>query len=115
MCVREGIKNAIFLLLSLLLVVGCFPLSASAGSAIRVMLLDGESGGPYHKWRITTPVLKKELEETGLFRVDVVTAPESGSDFSGFQPAFDQYQVVVSNYDAPEWPADLKSRFEQYM
>ena len=115
MRVRGSINNIMFLSLSLLLIVGWFPLSALGGTPIRVMLLDGESGGPYHKWRLTTPVLKKELEDTGLFQVDVVTAPESGSDFSGFQPAFDKYQVIVSNYDAPDWPADLKSRFEQYM
>ena len=36
---------------------------------IRVMLLDGESGGPYHKWAIISPLLKKQLEETGLFQV----------------------------------------------
>ena len=47
----------------------------SAAGPIQVMLLDGESGGPYHAWQLTTPVLKKELEETGLFQVDVVTAP----------------------------------------
>ena len=39
------------------------------------MLIDGESGGPYHKWQLTTPVLKKELEETELFQVDLVTLP----------------------------------------
>jgi hypothetical protein len=49
MCLRGRMKNFIFLLLSLVLVAGCFPLSALAGTAIRVMLLDGESGGPYHK------------------------------------------------------------------
>ena len=42
---------------------------------IYVMLLDGESGGPYHNWKLTTPVLKKELEETGLCQVDVLTDP----------------------------------------
>ena len=82
---------------------------------IKVMLLDGESGGAYHKWELVTPVLKKELEETGLFQVDVVTAPKSVTDFSGFNPEFGKYQVVVSNYDAPDWPAPLKTSFEQYM
>src|SRR5260370_34298152 len=81
----------------------------------RIMLLDGESGGPYHKWQLTTPVLKKELEETGLFQVDVVTAPKAGEDFSNFKPDFAKYQVVVSNYDAANWPDDLKASFEQYM
>ncbi len=79
------------------------------------MLLDGQSGGTYHAWQQTTPVLKKQLEETGLFQVDVVTAPPSGGDFSGFHPDFAKYQVVVSNLDSPEWPADLMTSFERYM
>ncbi len=81
------------------------------------MLLDGESGGPYHEWQLTTPVLKKELEETGLFQVDVVTAPPAGGDFSAFHPDFGKYAAVVWNYDAPDerWPAELKASFENYV
>lgn len=90
-------------------------LTARAADPIRVMLLDGESAGPYHAWRLTTPVLKKELEETGLFRVDVVTAPESGAGLGAFKPDFSLYKAVVFNYDAPDWPADLRSSFEQYV
>jgi type 1 glutamine amidotransferase len=82
---------------------------------IKVMLLDGQSGGAYHNWRLTTPVLKKELEETGLFSVTVVTAPRSDQDFSDFKPDFAQYKVIVMNYDAPDWPADLRAQFEKYM
>ena len=83
----------------------------------RIMLLDGESGGPYHKWQLTTPVLKKQLEETGLFQVDVVTAPPADGDFRNFKPDFKKYAGVVFNYDAPDnrWSQDLKSSFEQYM
>ncbi len=96
-------------------------LAASAASRapapIRVMLLDGESGGSYHKWQLTTPVLRKVLDETGLFQVDVVTAPPAGGDFSGFKPAFGAYQVVLLNYDAPDdrWPAAVKTAFEAYV
>jgi type 1 glutamine amidotransferase len=96
-------------------------LSMSSGEQpappIRVMLLDGESAGPYHNWRLTTPVLRRELEEAGLFQVDVVTAPPAGSDYSKFQPLWSAYQVVVFNYDAPDerWPAQLKKSFEEYM
>ena len=81
------------------------------------MLLDGESGGPYHNWRMTTRVLKKELDETGLFAVDVVTAPAAGANFSAFKPDFSNYQAIVMNYDAPDdrWPADLKAAFERYV
>jgi type 1 glutamine amidotransferase len=87
---------------------------AAPKSPIRVMLLDGQSAGPYHNWRLTTPILRRELEETGLFAVTVVTAPANG-DFSQFHPDFSQYQVVVSNYDAPDWPAELKSQFEAFI
>ncbi len=79
------------------------------------MLLDGQSAGAYHNWRLTTPVLKKELEETGLFDVTVVTAPPSDGDFSNFKPDWSQYQVILMNYDGPTWPEDLRKSFEQYV
>ena len=90
-------------------------LTARAAEPIRVMLLDGESAGPYHAWRLTTPVLEKELEETRLFQVDVVTAPGSAANIGDFKPDFAYYQAVVFNYDAPDWPPNLRSSFEQYM
>ncbi|HUK33435.1 MAG TPA: ThuA domain-containing protein [Vicinamibacterales bacterium] len=88
-----------------------------AATPIRVMLLDGESAGPYHKWRLTSPVLKRVLDETGLFTVDVVTAPAAGADFGGFGPEFSRYQVVVLNYDAPDerWPAPVKTSFDAFV
>ena len=91
--------------------------SSRGAAPIRVMILDGESGGAYHDWKQTTPLLKKDLEETGLFQVDVVTAPAAGENFRRFKPPFGSYQAIVFNYDAPDerWPADLKQSFEQYM
>lgn len=91
------------------------PASAQGHAMIRVLLLDGQSGGPYHNWKLTTPVLKTELEETGLFQVTVLTAPQSDGDFSNFKPKFSDYQVIVSNYDAPDWPEDLRTQFEQFV
>jgi type 1 glutamine amidotransferase len=84
---------------------------------IAVMLVDGESAGSYHNWKLTTPVLRKQLEETGLFRVDVVTAPTAGGDLQAFKPEFSKYQVVVLNYDAPDdrWSAEVRKSFEAYM
>ena len=90
--------------------------SAGHGAGpIRVMILDGQSAGMFHNWRITTPVLKKELEETGLFSVTVVTTPAADGDFSVFKPEYEKYQAVVMNYDAPDWPAEMKAQLEQYM
>ena len=82
---------------------------------IPVMLLDGASGGPYHNWQLTTPVLREALEETGLFQVTVLSAPAAGGDFSQFKPDFSHYKVIVSNYDTEDWPADLRTQFESYI
>jgi uncharacterized protein len=86
-----------------------------AAPPIRVMLLDGKSAGTYHAWRETTPVLKAELEQAGIFQVEVVTAPPSRGDFSNFKPDFSKYDVVVSNLDSATWPADLEAAFERYI
>jgi uncharacterized protein len=87
------------------------------GGPARIMVLDGESGGPYHQWQLVTPALVAMLEETGLFEVDVVTAPPRGGDFDAFNPEFGRYDAVVLNYDAPDerWPDRLRTSFEDYM
>jgi uncharacterized protein len=88
-----------------------------AAQQIPVMLLDGEQAGPFHAWEETSPYLKRMLEDTGLFRVDVVTAPPAGGDFSKFRPDFSRYKAVVSNYDVPDerWSDELKASFEKYI
>ena len=82
-----------------------------AAPPIRVMILDGESGGPYHAWKETTPYLKRMLADAGIFEVDVVTAPPKDGDYSTFKPEWSKYQAIVWNYDAPDerWP-DLLPR-----
>ena len=90
--------------------------AATAQAApIKVMILDGASGGTYHDWKLTTQVMRRELAEAGLFDVTVVSAPPADGDFSGFHPDFAQYQVVVLNYDAQDWPGPLKTQFETYI
>src|SRR5215472_15497647 len=109
-------KRRLLASMTVLAALMCAP-AVHAARPIRAVILDGESGGPYHAWRQTTPYLKRMLEETGLFQVDVVTAPPAGGDFSNFKPDWDKYQVVVLNYDAPDerWPGDLKASFERYV
>ena len=93
----------------------CASVSRAAGP-IRVMLLDGQQS-QYHPWQPSSPVLKKLLEETGLFQVEQVTSPPTGADFSGFKPDFRKYKVVLMNYDTTDdqWPAALKTAFEQFV
>jgi uncharacterized protein len=92
-------------------------LAAGAAEPIRVMILDGESAGPYHEWPVVTRALEQILAEAGLFEVTVVTAPRAGGDFEAFAPEFSDYDTVVLNYDAPDgrWPAALEASFERYV
>ena len=89
--------------------------TAASAAPIKVMILDGASAAAYHDWKLGTQIMKRELDETGLFAVTVITAPPADGDFSSFHPDFGQYQVVVLNYDSQDWPAPLKAAFESYM
>ncbi len=46
--------------------------SAPAAEPIKVLIIDGQNN---HAWQTTTPLLKRLLEETGRFTVDVSTTP----------------------------------------
>lgn len=90
-----------------------------ASPHIKVMLLTGESGGPYHDWQATNPVIKQILDGAGIFDTTVVTAlkPADNGPLTDFHPDWSKYQVIVLNYDAPDvrWPASVKKSFEDYM
>jgi len=95
-----------------LLAVLCLPAASPAAPPHKALLIDGQNN---HKWQETTPVLKKVLEETGLFTVDVATTPPAGADMSRFLPDFAGYAVVVSNYNGEPWPAAVQAAFEKYV
>ena len=78
----------------------------------KALIVDGQNG---HPWQETTPVLKKLLEETGLFTVDVATSPPKGQDMSGFKPDFAAYDVVVSNYAGDAWPEETQKALVEYV
>ncbi|QDU59320.1 Trehalose utilization [Planctomycetes bacterium Pan216] len=79
---------------------------------LKALIVDGQNN---HKWQQTTPIIKKSLEDSGRFTVDVVTAPPKGSDLSSFKPTFADYDVVVSNYNGAPWPEETQEAFEDYV
>lgn len=78
----------------------------------KALIVDGQNN---HNWRGTTPILKKHLEDTGLFTVDVATSPGRGQDMSKFQPHFAAYRVVVSNYNGDAWPETTQKALVQFV
>jgi uncharacterized protein len=91
----------------------CLAFAAFASAAPqKALLVDGQN---VHNWKATSPLLKQFLEETGLFTVDVATAPPEKHDMSGFHPDFAAYKVVVINYSGDDWPAATQRAFEKYV
>ena len=86
--------------------------SAATTSKIKVLLIDGQNN---HAWAKTTPLIKAALEESGLFAIDVATAPGKGQKMDDFKPDFARYQVVVSNYNGEDWSEPTKKAFEAYV
>ncbi|VTS07864.1 ThuA domain-containing protein [Tuwongella immobilis] len=94
------------------LVTAILGLSASSGLAadkIKVLIIDGQNN---HNWRVTTPILKKCLEECGRFDVTVMTTPQ---DLTAFQPDFSPYAVIVSNYNGAMWPKPTRDAFVDFV
>ncbi len=85
---------------------------AAAAPQYKALIVDGQNG---HKWQETTPVLKKILEDAGLFTVDVATSPPKGQDMSGFKPDFAAYNVVVMNYQGDDWPRETRRALRQFV
>lgn len=85
---------------------------AVAAPPLKALIVDGQNN---HAWKETTPVLKRLLEESGRFTVEIATAPEKGQDMSGFHPEFSKYAVVVSNYNGEPWSSQTQAAFEQYV
>jgi type 1 glutamine amidotransferase len=105
-----SMKMTLYRTLAALLILG--GITGGHAASLKALIVDGQNN---HDWKSTSPLLQRYLEETGLFEVDVVTTPAKGQDMSGFRPAFDRYDVVVSNYNGDEWPEPTKAAFEKFV
>jgi len=108
--------------LSLVALTGIAAQAEAAPARLRVLIVDGVNN---HDWPATTPVLRRILEESGRFTVDVSTSPPRGApaaDWEAWRPKFARYAVVISNFnggdhgaDVIQWPAAVKADFEAYV
>jgi type 1 glutamine amidotransferase len=89
-------------------------LSASAAEKLKVLVIDGQNN---HNWQQTTPVLKKLLEDTGRFTVEVATSPPANKkdEMEKFRPELSKFDAVVSNYNGQPWGKALNDDFEKLL
>lgn len=94
--------------------------SAGVTSArpVRVLIVDGYSN---HDWRLTTALIRRILEPTGLFAVSVTTAPPTASapGWEGWRPTFSDYDVVIQTCNdlggGPAWPRAVQDALEAFV
>lgn len=105
---------------------------------LKALIIDGQNN--HGVWPQSTYMMKRYLEETGLFAVDVERSkytwkgdelinqypieglpktealPEPKAD-PDFKPDFAQYDVVISNFGwkAAPWPEETKAAFEAFV
>lgn len=78
----------------------------------KALIVTGQNN---HDWKVSTPVLKQILENSGLFSVEIAQAPAQGKDMSTFKPEFSKYQVVVLDYNGDYWSDETKKAFLDYI
>lgn len=110
---------------------------ASAAGPMKALIVDGQNN--HGAWPKTTFMMKKYLEDTRLFTVDIARTafttngeallkeyPLEGFDSTptrpaktdpNFRPEFSKYDVVISNFGhgAAPWPKETQAAFESYM
>jgi type 1 glutamine amidotransferase len=93
-------------------VTSSFSFAKTAPEKLKALIIDGQNN---HDWKTTTPLLKKYLESSGRFSVDVATSPPEGKMTAEFRPKFADYDVVISNYNGERWPAATERDFAEYV
>jgi uncharacterized protein len=129
----------ILILLSILCLANCFNINAQKKQkVIKTLIVDGQNN--HVQWPKITYMMKKILEETGRFSVDVnrTVFTWEGAEFvkqfpieglrateslkkpradSSFSPDFKKYDLVICNFgwNAAPWPAETQKAFEKYV
>lgn len=87
--------------------------SACKNEAVyKTLIITGQNN---HDWETSSPILKQILEETGMFKADIMTTPEKDGDMSVFNPDFLKYKLVVLDYNGDSWSDQTNSAFLDYV
>lgn len=101
-----------YLILILLSVLIAFASSCQKEVPNKTLIITGQSE---HNWKASYPVLKQILDETGLFKTEVMVTPEKGGEMTAFNPDFSKYKLVVLDYSGDSWPGNVNAKFVEFV
>jgi hypothetical protein len=82
------------------------------GAEYKALIITGQSND---NWQASSSVLQLLLEQTGLFKADIVTTPPKGGDMSAFNPVFSKYELIVLDYNGDSWSDKTNNAFLEYV
>ena len=86
-----------------------------AKEPIKALIVTGQNN---HNWQVSSAILQKYLNESGLFIADIDISPKKGGDMSSFRPDFSAYKTVVLDYtdfDGDAWSDVTNAAFLDYV
>ena len=86
--------------------------TACGTKPISVLIVSGQNN---HNWPVSHQALQLILNQSGRFSADIVLTPAEGGDMSTFKPAFDQYDVVLLDYNGDSWSDETNAAFLKYV
>jgi type 1 glutamine amidotransferase len=96
----------------LLFALALHPVPASAKKPVKTLIVTGQNN---HNWPVSSAVIERILENSGLFTVDIATSPEKGGDMEAFKPEFSDYGLVVMDYNGDGWSRETNAAFLDYV
>ena len=88
---------------------------AKQPALIQVLIMDGQNN---HGWLPTSAALRAILAQSGMFRVDSSMSPDRSAPrahWNSWNPAFENYDVLVVNYNGLLWPETVRKGFEKFV
>lgn len=98
------------LLTVMFLTLGIF--SCTSKRELKALIITGQNT---QNWYGSTLELRKILEKTGIFIVNVASSPDQGGDMSEFIVDFTPFDLVVLNYYGDNWPEETQNNFLSYV
>lgn len=89
-----------------------FSSSCKKEAGYKSLIITGQNN---HEWKISSPILKQILDETGLFTSEIMITPEKGGDMNTFNPDFSKYKLVVLDYNGDSWSEKTNTAFVEYV
>jgi hypothetical protein len=107
-----------YLIFAIAVILGFTSALHAGEKKIRVVIVDGQNN---HQWPLTTPIMKKALEDSGKFTVEVSTSPKRNQEKlipadwkSGpFPPDLSKFDVLLSNYNGAAWPMEMQKSLDE--